>query len=170
MTLKWMGAIFVVLGCGGVGLALRAEHCRQEKQLRQLIAALDYMQCELQYRLTPLPELCRMTGAQVNGSLGQLFIQLARELESRLNPDVYHCINAVLDKGQGLSEGTCGILRTLGRSLGRFHLEGQLMGLENTRHQCRDDLEALTANREVRLRSYQTLSLCAGAALAILFL
>ena len=58
----------------------------------------------------------------------------------------------------------------LGASLGRFDLQGQLQGIESVRAQCRKDLAELEDNRDQRLRSYQTLGLCAGCALAILFL
>ena len=57
----------------------------------------------------------------------------------------------------------------MGSSLGRFDMEGQIKGLEAVRGFCRRELEGLSQNRDSRLRSYQTLGLCAGAALAILF-
>ena len=62
------------------------------------------------------------------------------------------------------------ILSELGESLGRFDLPGQLKGLEAVRRKCLMELEALGRNRTERLRCYQTLGLCAGAALVILFI
>lgn len=168
--LKWFGAIMIIIGCGSVGFAMSAAHRREEKHLRQLIGALDFMQCELQYRLTPLPDLCRQTAGQCTGSLRALFQALACELEDQISPDVFHCMNAALARNHNLPTHTAEALRSLGRTLGRFDLDGQLLGLENARYNCRQTLEQLSENREVRLRSYQTLSLCAGAALAILFL
>ena len=55
MSFKWIGALMVVAGCGGVGFTMAAAYIREEWALRSLIGALDYMTCELQYRLTPLP-------------------------------------------------------------------------------------------------------------------
>ena len=137
--------------------------------LRQLAALLDYMQCELQYRLTPLPELCHGAGLQTKGCLRQIFLSIAGELEYCLTPDVASCVNAAMEKSC-LPPKTKGNLRRLGNSLGRFDLEGQLLGLEAVRQQCRKDIDSLTADKANRFRSYQTLSLCAGAALVILFL
>ncbi len=168
--LKIFGAFFIILGCGSVGFAMSAAHRREEKALRQLISALDFMQCELQYRLTPLPDLCRLTAAQCSGSLRAVFHALSCELEDQISPDVFHCMNAALSKVSMLPSQTAEAMLVLGRTLGRFDLDGQLLGLENVRHNCRLTLEKMSENREIRLRSYQTLSLCAGAALAILFL
>jgi len=61
-------------------------------------------------------------------------------------------------------------LDLLGSSLGRFDLKGQLSGLESVRNTCRKTLEEMNRNRDNRLRSYQTLGLCCGAALVILFI
>ena len=168
--LKWIGALFVVFGCAGVGFAMSAAHRKEERSLRMLISALDFMQCELQYRLTPLPDLCRLTAAQCSGSLRSAFATLATELEDQISPDVFYCMNSAIAKVNGLPPRTAELLQILGRTLGRFDLDGQLIGLESARHNCRAALDKLSENREVRLRSYQTLSLCAGAALAILFM
>jgi hypothetical protein len=54
--------------------------------------------------------------------------------------------------------------------LGIFDLPGQLKGLEEAQQVCQRALEQLEKGQAARLRSYQTLALCAGAALTILFL
>ena len=91
-----LGAMIVILGCGGFGWHLAAAYRREERILRQLMAALDYMGCELQYRMTPLPELCRQAAAQHNGCLGETLKLLSQELESQISPDVERCMSAAL--------------------------------------------------------------------------
>jgi hypothetical protein len=99
-----------------------------------------------------------------------VLVQLASELEAQVAPDAGSCMNAVLSKTSGLPPRTRKNFQLLGVSLGQFDLQGQLTGLEAARKQCRRELDELSKNRDVRLRSYQTLGLCAGSALAILFL
>ena len=149
---------------------MAAAHRREEKSLRQLIRALDFMGCELQYRLTPLPELCRCAAAESVGAVSHLLANLATELEAQVAPDAASCMNAALSKTKGLPQRTRKNLMLLGSSLGQFDLQGQLTGLEAARKQCRRELDELSRDRDVRLRSYQTLGLCAGSALAILFM
>lgn len=170
MSIKWIGAALIILGCGAFGFSLASSHRKEERDLRQMMAALDYMQCELQYRLTPLPELCRQAAVSCKGGIRSLFLALTEELEDQISPDVWHCMNAAIARTSDLTAGAATVAGALGKTLGRFDLEGQLRGLETSRQECRRELEKLTDNREVRLRSYQTLGLCAGAALAILFL
>ncbi len=76
---------------------------------------------------------------------------------------------AALGRSRELTGDVQKRLLQLGRCLGRYDLQGQLQGLEAVQRGCEEALTALGRDREARLRSYQTLGLCAGAALAILF-
>lgn len=168
--MKWLGALLIIGGGGMFGFSLAAAHKREEKALLSLISALDYMQCELQYRQAPLPELCRLAGSQNKNHIGQVLLMLARELECQISPDVECCMEAALQSDFNLPSRSRIAFETLGQSLGRFDLDGQVQGLESVRAFCRAELEKLGKDRDVRLRSYQTLGLCAGAALAILMI
>ena len=165
-----MGAALVILGCGGFGFLLAAGYRSTENALRQLTAALDYMECELRYHMTPLPILVKNAGKERTGVVGSVFLQLASELEAQVTPEVSTCMHAALSHVGDMPKQLRSVFTELGQTLGRFDLNGQLKGLNAARQRCRRELEALSANRDVRLRSYQTLGLCAGAALAILFI
>ena len=168
MIIKWIGAGFVVLGCGSTGFMLAVNHCREEKSLRQFINILDYMECELQYRLTPLPELCRQVARHFKEMPGNVFYELSLEMDSLSVSDIESCVANVLNRLKKIPSITKDKIELFGRSVGRFDLEGQLKGIDAVRDDCRKTLKHLENNRENRLRSYQTLGLCAGAALAIL--
>lgn len=170
MSFKLIGFVMVILGCGGFGYRIARGYLKEERTLRELLSLLDFMECELQYRLTPLPDLCRQAAAQAKGTLRKAFSVLAEELEDQISPDVERCMSAMLEKTGDIPSVTYQMLELLGRSLGRFDIEGQLKGMEAVRQECRRCLEQLSQNKDVRLRSYQTLGLCAGAALAILFI
>lgn len=170
MTLKLFGAVFVIVGCGGFGFLIAAAHRREVKSMQQLISALDYMECELKYRLTPLPELCRQSATICSGAVNTLLNTLATELDNQISPDVEKCMDSALQKNSEIPKLTRDGFILLGRTLGRFDVEGQLKGIDAVRLECRQTLDTYMQNQDVRLRSYQTLGLCAGAAMAILFI
>lgn len=170
MNYKWIGAVLIVTGCAGFGFAQASAYRKEESVLRQLLSALDFMECELQYRLTPLPDLCRQVGKETTGCIRAVFNSLAQEMDRQIAPDVSSCMHASLAIVKGVPERTKRILRDLGNSMGRFDLNGQLKGLEQIRSVCRQQVEALSSHRDERIRGYQTLGLCAGAALAILMI
>lgn len=170
MEIKWIGAVLVMAGCGGFGATLAAAYRREERQLRQLMEAVAYMECCLQYQLTPLPQLCRGAAQLLSGPVRRLFQTLAQELEFQIAPDAPSCMSAALSQTQELTKKCRSVCIQLGRTLGQLDLPGQLKGLELAEETCRRGLESLSSGRDERLRSYQTLALCAGAALTILFL
>lgn len=170
MTIRIIGAILVIIGCGGVGIMITVAHRNQVKTLRQLTMILDFMECELQYRQTPLPELCKLTAGNANGPIMTVFSSLSAELEKQISPDVEQCMKAVLQSVDNLSRPIKESLLLLGQSLGQFDLEGQLKGIEMTKREAQRFLQEDTNDQESRMRCYQTLSICAGAAIVILFI
>lgn len=168
MTPKGIGSILTIAGCGGIGFAMASAHRKNEKLLRQLAQILHRMEWELQYRTTPLPELCRSAVFEIPKPLRDVFLCLSEELTKQDSPDAASCMAVVLGKRQDLPSNIQFLLQELGSTLGRFDLAGQLDGLAAVRALCVKKLEELESNRDFRLRGYETLGICAGAALAIL--
>ena len=167
MDYKWIGAILIISASGGFGFSLVRGHRREEAALRSLLIALDYMSSELHFHAPALSQLCRGAGKLCGRGVGQVFLKLADRLEDNQTPDAASCMDAVLEDCQ-LPAVTLENMRLLGASLGRFDLEGQLKGLEVVRGAAKTGLDKLLAEREQNMRNFQTLSLCAGAALVIL--
>lgn len=169
MNIKWLGAALILSGCGGVGFRMAAEIRQQEKLLGQIIRILHLLEWELQYRLSSLPELCRLASRESSGILREIFQKLSARLSRQEQDDAWACMDIVLQEYPTLPRSVRKHLRYLGRSLGRFDLPGQLHGLQTVRNACQTDLSNLKKNAEVRQKSYQTLAICAGTSLVILF-
>ena len=131
---------------------------------------LQFMESELQYRLTPLPELCRMTAGETQGILRNVFLNLYRELTWQKQPDAGSCMYASIHRSGEMPSRIRRLLVLLGHTLGQYDLAGQLQGIRTVRKRCDENLENIRKNRNERLRSYQTLGVCAGAALAIILI
>lgn len=170
MILKLLGGIFIVIACGGCGFMLAASHRHELRCLEALILAIDQISCELQYRLTSLPDLCQQASAATSGTVSEFFIRLQRELNKKISPNASDCAEYVLKEMTSIPAHTRDLLLQLGASLGQFDVEGQLTSLATVKLETEGRKAMLSDNMDVRLRSYQTLGLCAGAALAILFI
>ncbi len=170
MTLRIMGAVLVVAACAGFGFRMAAAYRRQEQLLLKLLGLLEFMGSELEYRMTDLPTLCEKVAGQASGPLKKIFMQLALELRSQVSPDADCCMAVAVDKTSGLPELIKDVLRELGRCLGQFDLQGQLHQLELVKARCAGYMDELRTHRDQRTRSYQTLGICTGIALAILLI
>ena len=169
MTLKLVGAVLILAGCGGIGLRAATEYLKEQKLLRQFVSILEYIECELQYRLTPLPDLCRLASSMANNVLAIVFQALADELDVQSSPNVQRCMESILDKTAELTPKTRQALLILGQSLGKFDVSGQVKEFEGVRQVCLQHLQEISYHKSERTRRYQTLGFCAGAALVIIF-
>ena len=170
MVLRWLGALLVVVGCSGAGFSMAMHYKKREHTLRQLLQALDLFVCELEYHLSPLPQICRNIAEVADGSVSAVFSALATQLEAQICPDAGLCMEAVLQGMPEISGKSRNILRQLGRTLGRYDVSGQIAEINGARAECTEELERIRGEKAVRIRNYQTLGICAGVALAILLL
>ena len=136
----------------------------------QAAATLDEYGEELTGQMEQAAEAIVSTFGIEEDAIEEFRTTVSTAKENQILPDVKSCMNSALKKVPELPLSAAEILKELSKTLGRFDLNGQLKGIDSVRAMCCRELERLSQNREQRLRSYQTLGLCAGAALAILFL
>lgn len=170
MYLKWFGAILIICACGGFALMMKFSHQKEVNLVKQVIRLLDFMECQLRYKMPALSELLRQCAQETNGVLQTLFIQIADKLDQQLYPDVKGCMNELLEENKMISPVAKECLQILSDVLGRFDLDGQLQGLQSVRQECKNKLQSITEQAQSHLRSYQMLGICGGAALVILLM
>ena len=168
MYIKLIGAVLIITGCGGYGIMLAITHRRETSALHQLVEVMEKMICELEFRMPPLPELCRFASEQTKGAISVFFRNLGKVMEEQVSPDVGLCTVLALKETTALPSSASAQIQALGQTLGRFDLMGQITSLERCKQSCLCELEVMEHQQSQRLRSYQTLGFCAGAALAIL--
>lgn len=168
--LKMLGAALIVLSCGFVGFGISRNHRKMIYELEQLLLALDYMQAQLQYQLTPLPALSQKASEQIDGKVSKALSSFAKELDKHVSPDPSACMASAIGMSCEYLPELYTLLMHLGKVMGKFDLEGQQKGIAAVYNDAKTKLDSLSINTESRLRGYQTLGLCAGAAVAILLL
>ncbi len=168
MTLRILGAIMIISGCAGLGVRETRRHRKEVNTLKQLMYAMEYMECELQYKLTPLPQLCEKLSSNITGIMAEIFQELALELNNQISPDVKVCMDLVLHKQRDIQTPIYNILTTLGMVLGRFDIDGQIREINLVKSECEQQLECYMHDADTRLRSYRTIAVCTGIAVAII--
>ncbi len=168
--MQWIGAICVVGACGSCGFSVAATYRNLERDLRQLKNGLEIMSCQMEYRLTELPELCTIVSSACTGLIGRLFHLLGDKLEAGGVSDVDTAMLLSMKECGSIPTKCAEILRQLASVLGQTDLAGQLKGIESIKAEIQRQLTQLEAEKEGRMRSYRALGLCGGMALAILLL
>lgn len=170
MPLNWLGALLVFISCGSIGVIMASAYRREAKYLSDFVKVLDYMLCELEYRLTPLPRIFKDASSITFGTLQKVLMQMAYELESQISPNACCCMRASLQTVPDIPVKLKKTLLDFAQTLGCFELDGQLLQLRSIREITAAQLKYMQVEEQERTRRYQTLGFCAGAGLAILLL
>lgn len=144
----------------------------QQSQLRALIDALYTIRRELQYRLTPLPEVFAALSDGANVQIAALFASFSAQLRGAQTCTVGYAYRQALRKVRGLqiSGQTHAALLVLFDSLGKYDLEGNLQLLSLTAEQLQAELRQTQAAAGARCKTYITLGVCTGLAAAVILL
>ncbi len=169
MIQKWIGAALVLAGGGSTGFLLAASYRREERLLEQTLGLLARMEHELSCRASPVSALCALAEACME-PISALYRRLSEELNRQVLPNAAQCMAVALEGQRDLPGPVKAIHLQLAQGLGRYDLESQIRELQELQTLCRQMLSTHRANRPQRIRTYQTLGLCAGAGLAIILL
>lgn len=160
----------MVLSCGGIGFQMAVSYRKEMDILKQLIMVFDYMECELRYRLTPLPQLCKEASEKSSGVLKGILKALYKEMDAQTASNAKQCLTKVLPLYERIPQVGKEILLRFGDTMGGFDLEGQLDSLKAVKLECHRQLSVRQEDEIVRVRSYRTLGICAGAGLAVILI
>ncbi len=165
--LRLLGGGLIVVGSMGWGILAAKNERTREESLREFLHILRRMIHDLQRFRTPLPQMLQNGAAETQGQLQFLLQFLSTELERQAFPDVASCMEKAL--GEYPPDPVLyPFLRSFGRCLGQFDLEGQVRELELIHEDCARALEQTMGNKKDKLHLIRTLGICGGIMLIIL--
>ena len=169
--LRLLGALLLAAGTGAVGFSAAARLASRTRALRALTGALEQMERELAFSLTPIPRLFCLLAADMPPPVGDFFTRCLAGLEELgEKPLAQIWREALEEQPMGLEGQTLDALEQLGQVLGRYDGEGQREAVALTRAELSRALEGAEADRDSRGRMYAALGLTAGAFCAVLLL
>lgn len=167
--IRFVGAVLLALGGLGAGLTAVSRLAGRVRDLRALEGAVETLERELGWRLTPLPEALERTAEGLTGRPARFFRLCGREasaLEGRPFREVWvDCMNAAR---MDLEREDAAILEELGAVLGRYDGDSQRQALERAAARLTAQREKAEERRERLGRLYGILGISGGLLLVIL--
>ena len=153
-----------------MGLGLARTVRRQQAQTLAFIDAVLRIRHELQYRLTPLPDVFLALQESREAAVAAFFSGLAGSLSAADTCTVgYACRRAMAQTGGlQLTAGTRSALLALFDALGRYDLEGNLQMLELALDRLRAEARTIQSGSRARCKTYISLAVCTGLAIAVI--
>ena len=169
--LRLLGAVLLAAGPSVIGFHAAARLARRPRLLRELIAALEQMEREITFRLTPLPELFTRLSREYGGPVGRLFSNCSDEMDTLGQQSLSQIWRqALAEAGLDLDGRGLRAMEDLGAVLGRYDEEGLRAALDRANAELSAAAEQAEREWEQKGRMDQVLGLTAGAFLVILLI
>lgn len=169
--IRLMGALLTAVGGAFLGFTAARRLRRRAVVLRQLAGAMEQMEREISFRLTPMPELMERLAAEYPSPVGELFANCRKGLDQlgqRSLAEIWR--QALADTNLDLEGRGAAVLDELGEVLGRFEESGLRTALAHAGAELTREGELAREDGEKRGRMYQVLGLASGGLLVILLL
>ena len=167
MNFQISGAMFILLGCAGIGFSAARNHKQKIQVVQSFLNLTDNIITELSCKITPLPELCTFAVTS-NSCFYCIMHSFAKAMDNHLAPTPLACMNAVLNMHPEPCSEYRQCLLDLADILGNYDLNGQVKQLENVLDKWGKKLKELEADLTLKLRYYRLLGICVGASLVII--
>ena len=169
--IRLMGALLTAGGGAFLGFAAAGRLTRRARVLRQMAGALEQMDREISFRLTPMPQVMERLGAEYPPPVGALFSRCCLgfdELGERSLAEIWR--TALAESDLDLEDREIAVLDELGEVLGRFEESGLRTALARAAEELNQAAELARVEAEKRGRMYRVLGLAVGGLLVILLL
>lgn len=168
--LRLLGAALLFGGLSLAGCSAGVELRRRTTLLRELVGALEQIQRELSFRLTPLPELFENQSRRSTGTLTEFFKACAGHARSFEYPFEEGWRREVEGLSSLVDTQVRECLERLGRNLGRCDGDGERELLNASVDELKEYLGRSEEENRQRGRLYSVLGVTAGAFFSILLL
>ena len=167
--IRWLGFILVVSGGAATGIFMARSVRRKLEVCRELISALELMRGEIEFRLTPLGEICKQLGEVCKKPLGPVFSQIADDFISAPGrPSGVQMRRAL--QGQPLPEEPKAVLTELFDSFGKQDVYAQLRAIDLAERRIQLTLDELQGEKKERCQIYRMIGVCTGLAVAVILI
>lgn len=171
--LKLIGAGILIFSSGMAGMTVARGYAQRPRQLRFLQHALQMLETEIIYGLTPLPRALERVAQRCDRSIAPIFTKARLNLMDGSGSSVgeaWHKGLVEVYLEMALSKGDQGILEALGASLGLSDKEDQQKHLKLAVEQLKQETVKAeeAAKKNVKLWNY--LGFLGGLALTVAFL
>ena len=168
--LKIVGIAIIFLSCTYIGFYYGESFKRRSKQLKSILKSVMFLNNEVMYSNTPLPEALKYISMKVESPIDDILSKVAVNLEDGESKSVYEAFSEQYHKSKSnfnLFEEDKAIIKDFLKGLGESGVYGQdklfNLTIENMKINCKTADELAKRNSKM----YSAIGICIGAMIAI---
>lgn len=169
--LNILGAVLILITGAMFGFYQAAQYANRPKQIRQLIQALQRLETEINYGLTPLPEALEHISKIISAPISNMFLQASRKLSTNDGNTTTDSWREVIKEGwndTSMKAAEMDIILQLGNTLGISDRNDQIKHIHLTANQLQGEEEIAKEEQKRYEKMWKSLGILVGALVVIL--
>ena len=155
---KFLGMIFLLLGCLGLSLENVKEKKREITSLSEIKGFATYLLKEIEYSHIPIPDICKEYIERSEGDIRDFLEKVSNRYEMNQGESFDVIWKEAADEFQTLKREGRNLLKLLGKSFGFCNLKMQMSSIE----QYIQDIEKVILQKEIKFQDNRKLILYFG--------
>ena len=147
-----------------IGITFSKKYAYRVKELQEMKNALNIFMTKIKFTYEPIPSTFMYISEKVEGNVCKIFKNAVEEMESKSAGDAW---NSSLTN---MKEDDIGIIKNLGRLLGKTDIEGQLNEIKLVNNFLDTQIRTAEDEKNKNEKMYRTLGIVAGMTITILLI
>lgn len=168
--LKWMGIVIVVCGSTALGVYKSGIYVSRLNNLYEIKKAFLYIQGEIRYMNTPMPEIFEAVAKRIKGPFRRFFLKMAGSLEQKNAGNFKEVWKCCLEKeilGEALEKEAREEFLEMGGQLGGMDRQAQEKAIDYFLEKWEFIIEKRRKEKSNRLRLYYICGVMGGLLLVM---
>lgn len=171
LLLKLIGTVLILSSGLSFGLAVSQSYVKRMASIQSLLQALDIMEKEISYRMTPIPEILSVLAQNTSQPYSILFrnvcMGLKKDPTRNLSVQWQESLLEI-QRPMNLSDDVCTVLRSFADVIGKYEVEEQRRTIFYISDRLKDYLLRAEKEKESKGKVYRTCSIATCILLVIL--
>lgn len=167
--IRWCGFMALVAGAVLMGIGLSGNIRKTATLYRKVLLDLHELQRELEFHLTPAPELFRSITGDPRCVLSAVYTDIAEHMDTHPGDGASGAVEYALAR-HPLPKAVAELLREVLRGFGQQDAELQSRALSRVAAMAEQRLRGLEQEKKAKCRDCRVFCCCAGLAIAILLI
>lgn len=171
MVVKIIGAALLVAGTAALGVYKGCMYSSRLNNLYEIKKAFLYIQGEIRYMNTPMPETLESAAHQINGSCRRFFSRVAAELSDGQGADLKQIWEINISReiqGEFLEREAVEVLREMGGQLGCLDMQAQQKAIDYFLRKWDFLIEKRRKEKAGKLKLYYVCGIMGGLLMVII--
>lgn len=171
MVIKTAGALLLLIGTTAFGVYKGCLYNNRLDNLYEVKKAFLYIQGEIRYMNTPIPETLESAARQINGCCRQFFSRVAKELNEGKGVELKQVWETNISReihGELLEREAVEALREMGGQLGCLDMQAQEKAIDYFLKKWDDLIEKRRKEKAEKLKLYYVCGIMGGLLMVII--